>query len=147
LELNHSKREKTLKIEETDEQIPVEMLGKDNPILHFNEVFLYEDDLGDTGYTRMSVRFRVMNNCFYVLLRYYLRVDEVLVRIYDTRIFHQFGKDYVIRDFQHKENSYEELKTKGFKIDSAWGLSKNQSDEVYPHLDLKFKKNDKVIFE
>jgi type 2A phosphatase activator TIP41 len=68
--------------------IPFEMLSPDNPILHFGEVFLFESDLEDCGYTMSKVRFRVMKDCFYVLLRYYLRVDGVRVRIYDTRIFH-----------------------------------------------------------
>lgn len=36
-----------LTVEATEEAIPLEMLGRDNPILHFDEVFLYEDDLGD----------------------------------------------------------------------------------------------------
>lgn len=88
-----------MRVEPTDDQIPLDKLGRDNPILHFGEVFLYEDDLGDQGYTRMQVRFRIMKDCFYVLVRYYLRVDEVLVRIYDTRIYHDFSTDYIHREF------------------------------------------------
>ena len=102
----------------------MDKLGRDNPIIHFGEVYLYEDDLGDQGYTMMSLRFRVMKDCFYVLVRYYLRVDEVLVRVFDTRIFHQFDKNYIIRDFQHKENTYDELRKKEFKLNSDWSLSK-----------------------
>lgn len=94
-----SKGKGELKVEVADEAIPVEMLGRENPIIHFGEVYLYEDDLGDQGYVMMCLRFRVMKDCFYVLVRYYLRVDEVIVRIYDTRIFHQFDKNYIIRDF------------------------------------------------
>jgi type 2A phosphatase activator TIP41 len=88
-----------IRVEASDEAIPVEMLGRENPIIHFGEVYLYEDDLGDQGYVMMSLRFRVMKDCFYVLVRYYLRVDEVIVRIFDTRIFHHFEKNYIIRDF------------------------------------------------
>lgn len=69
------------------EDIPLHMLGPDNPIMHFGEVILYEDELGDKGYSKVNVRFRVMNNCFFVLLRSYTRLDHVLVRIMDTRIF------------------------------------------------------------
>ncbi len=106
-------------------------LGRDNPILHFAEVYLYEDDLGDQGYCACTLRFRVMADCFYVLHRYYLRVDEVTVRIYDTRLFHSFDQAFVIREFQHKESSYEELRAKGFKLNSDWSLSKQQADEVF----------------
>jgi len=34
-------------VEETQEAIPIERLGRENPIIHFGEVYLYEDDLGD----------------------------------------------------------------------------------------------------
>jgi type 2A phosphatase activator TIP41 len=90
-----------LKVEETDPEveIPIARLGRDNPILHFAEVYLYEDDLGDQGYTACNLRFRVMADCFYVLHRYYLRVDEVLVRIFDTRMFHSYDSNYIIREF------------------------------------------------
>lgn len=88
-----------IKVEPTEDPIPLDKLGRDNPIIHFDEVFLYEDDLGDCGYTRSYLRFRVMKDCFYILLRYYLRVDEVLVRIYDTRIYHEFGTNHIIREF------------------------------------------------
>lgn len=63
------------------------MLGVENPILHYGEIVLFEDELGDKGYSKANVRFRVMNNCFFILLRSYTRVDHVLVRILDTRIF------------------------------------------------------------
>lgn len=56
-------------------EIPLSRLGRDNPILHFGELYLYEDDLGDQGYCSCTLRFRVMADCFYVLHRYYLRVD------------------------------------------------------------------------
>jgi len=36
-----------IRIEKTEDEIPLDKLGRDNPILHFDEVFLYEDDLGD----------------------------------------------------------------------------------------------------
>ena len=104
------------------------MLGPDNPIKAYGEVPLYEDEFADRGYSKANVRFRVMDNCFFVLLRSYVRIDHVTVRIFDTRIFHDFTKDYLIRDFQHLEASYDDLKTKGFNFGSHWLLSPNQSD-------------------
>ena len=44
-------------------------------------------------------RFRVMNDCFFGLLRCYLRVYEVMIIIYDTRIYHTFGTNFIIREF------------------------------------------------
>mmetsp|Transcript_37516 Transcript_37516/g.36071 ORF Transcript_37516/g.36071 Transcript_37516/m.36071 type:complete len:88 (-) Transcript_37516:67-330(-) len=87
-----------------------------------------------------------MADCSFALLRYYLRVDDVLVRIFDTRIFNSFDQNYILREFQYKENTVEELKAKGFKLNSEWALSKTQSDEVFPYLDMKFKSMDKISF-
>jgi type 2A phosphatase activator TIP41 len=135
---------------ESKDKIPLEMLGPHNPILHYGEVTLYEDELGDKGFTKVNVRFRVMADCWFVLFRSYTRVDHVLVRILDTRLFcriPQEGKLEVIRDFQHRESTYTSLKHKGFKVGSEWGLSSSQSDEVYPHLDVRLDVTDKIIAE
>jgi type 2A phosphatase activator TIP41 len=85
------------------------MLGPDNPIKAYGEVSLYEDEFADRGYSKANARFRVMDNCFFVLLRSYVRIDHVCCRIIDTRIFHDFSKDYLVRDCQQLECSYEEL--------------------------------------
>ena len=106
-------------------QIKFEMLSPENPILHFGEVFLFESDLDDCGYTMSKVRFRVMKDCFYVLLRYYLRVDGVRVRIFDTRIFHEFGTDFIHREFQYRESTFDELRSRGFDLSSEWLLNPN----------------------
>ena len=101
LDIEHSQEENKseLEVKNVDSTIPFDMLSPENPILHFGEVYLFECDLDDCGYTMSKIRFRVMNNCFYVLLRFYLRVDGVKVRCFDTRIFHEFGTDNVHREF------------------------------------------------
>ena len=71
--------------------MPLAKLGPENPILHYGEVVLYEDELADRGYARANIRFRVMNDCWFALLRSYIRIDHKLVRIYDTRIYHEFA--------------------------------------------------------
>jgi len=47
-----------------------------------------------------------MGDCWFALLRHYLRVDDVLIRIYDTRYYHEFGKNYILREFQVREDTY-----------------------------------------
>jgi type 2A phosphatase activator TIP41 len=88
-----------------------------------------------------------MKDCFFGLLRSYLRVDNVLVRIIDTRIFHSFGDNYIFRDFQVKENSFEALYSKGFKFSSEWSLSQGQSDIVSRYLDVTYSTKDKIMFD
>lgn len=110
MEIDHSKDGPTnsISLKVTPEAaIPFEMLAPTNPILHFGQIYLFETDLEDCGYSMSSIRFRVMKDCFYILVRYYLRVDGVRVRIFDTRIFHEFGQDFIHREFQFCESSYE----------------------------------------
>lgn len=52
---------------------------------------------------------RVMPSSYFILLRYFLRVDNVLVRINDTRIFHDFTTNYILREFTNKESSIHKL--------------------------------------
>mmetsp|Transcript_21995 Transcript_21995/g.24435 ORF Transcript_21995/g.24435 Transcript_21995/m.24435 type:complete len:332 (+) Transcript_21995:19-1014(+) len=133
-----------ISIERTEEEIPVHRLTPENPILHYMEIDMFEDELEDCGQMSSKVRFRIMKDCFYALVRFYLRVDGVLVRILDTRIFHDFSTDYIIREFWHKEATYDELKAKNFDLSSEWGLDPNQADRVFNTLDLKFRVKDKV---
>ena len=98
----------TLKLVTTPEAaIPFHMLSPENPIKHFGQVYLFETDLEDCGYSMSIVRFRVMGDCFYILLRFFLRIDGVAVRVIDTRIFHEFGTDFIHREFQLAESSYD----------------------------------------
>ena len=72
--------------------IPLEMLSPENPVLFYSEVLLYEDELADRGSSKSYVRFRIMDDCWFVLLRSYIRLDMVAVRVLDTRLFHKFGE-------------------------------------------------------
>lgn len=110
------------------------MLGQDNPIKVYGQVVFYDDEFADRGHSKTYVRFRVMKDCFFILQRSYVRMDHVAIRILDTRIFHQFTTDHLIRDFSHKESTYDELRQAGFTFGSEWLLSETQSDQVYSYL-------------
>ena len=128
---NFSDNDKVFKNEIDDNiNIPFEKLSPQNPIIHYNEVIFYEDELGDNGICESKIRFRIMDDCFYGLMRSYLRVDNVLIRNMDTRIFHNFGDDYIIRYFTVKEMSYMDLKKQGFNFSNEWNISPYQSDQV-----------------
>ena len=107
---------------------------------------MFECDLEDSGYTMGICRFRVMNDCWYVLLRSYVRVDGVKVRIMDTRLFHDFSTRCILREFTHREASYDELRSLGFSLSSEWMLSQTQADEVSPHTPIRTKVNDRIVF-
>lgn len=69
-------------------------------------IHMWEDELGDNGDTSSEFRFRVMKDCFFGLIRHYLRLDDVMIRIYDTRIYHDFSYNYILREFTIREDSY-----------------------------------------
>ncbi|KAJ2049788.1 Tap42 interacting protein, partial [Coemansia sp. S155-1] len=89
--------------------IDYEKLMVREDILFYDENILYEDDLGDNGTSQLSYKVRVMPSGFFVLQRYFLRVDGVLFRIYDSRMYHQFGSDHIKREFSTRESSVKDI--------------------------------------
>ena len=53
---------------------------------------------------------RVMPSSFFVLARFFLRVDHVLFRIFDIRLYHDFSSTEVIRETKGKEAPYDQVK-------------------------------------
>ena len=94
----------------SEEPIPVELLKRQDPILFFDEVMLYEDEMADNGITMLSCKIRVMPQRLLLLSRFFMRLDNVLVRLRDTRVYVDFGKGEVIREYQSREGKYETLK-------------------------------------
>ena len=119
----------------------------DNPILWGGEVIFYEAELDDCGQCKFSLRIRAMADCFYALLRLYLRVDHVIVRIYDTRIFHSYDTKYILREFQAKESTYEELAESGFDRNTQWSIQPRQSDLVFEYLKLIHSFKEKISYQ
>ncbi|KAI8846142.1 TIP41-like family-domain-containing protein [Chytridium lagenaria] len=105
--------------EPTTEQIDVERLKRPDPILFYEENVLYEDELADNGSCILNVRVRVMPSCFLVLLRYFLRIDDVLFRIHDTRVYHEFGTTSFLREFSKREVEFDAVRSKIPK--TPWG--------------------------
>ncbi|KIJ37389.1 hypothetical protein M422DRAFT_178102 [Sphaerobolus stellatus SS14] len=92
--------------------IPIAELTRQDPILFYAEVPLYEDELHDNGMSQVTVRVRVMPGAFFLLARFTLRVDNVLFRTYDTRIYHSFSSSppLIIRECSGWEASYDTIK-------------------------------------
>lgn len=87
----------------SEEQIPLEKLQQRVEILYYDHVILFEDDVRDLGEIYTEAKIRVMHFGFLVLCRYYCRVDEKIVKMIDTRYYHEFGKDFIWRDRQVRE--------------------------------------------
>jgi type 2A phosphatase activator TIP41 len=94
----------------TDERINIEKLKIPEHISFFEEICLFEDELSDHGTSSLNVKIRVMPTSFFVLQRFFLRVDDVVVRVYDTRIYHESQNNYIIREYTEKESLVKDLK-------------------------------------
>lgn len=93
--------------------IDYEMLKRtDVPILYFNEVIFFEDELDDNGTASYKVRIRVMPGFFFVLARFFLRVDHVFFRVVDTRYFYKVGEEVLVRESTTREAEFETVRLK-----------------------------------
>ncbi|KAL4980033.1 TIP41-like family-domain-containing protein [Aspergillus desertorum] len=96
--------------EATSNPIPVELLKRPDPILFFDDVILYEDELADNGIAMLSCKIRVMPGRLLLLSRFFMRLDNVLFRLRDTRVYIDFERSEVIREYQSKECEYETVR-------------------------------------
>ena len=94
----------------SESPIPLELLKRPDPILFFDELVLYEDEMADNGITMLSCKIRVMPARLLLLMRFFMRLDNVLFRIRDTRVFVEFGTGEVIREYTAREDEYETVR-------------------------------------
>lgn len=121
--------------------IPLAELTRPDPILFYAEVPLFEDELHDNGSSGLLVRIvssifsvcsrcstglgslqRVMPTCIFILARFTLRVDGVLFRTFDTRIYSSLEKadsPIVVRETSGWEAPYEVVKNVSELIQSS----------------------------
>ncbi|KAG8098248.1 hypothetical protein GUJ93_ZPchr0013g34671 [Zizania palustris] len=112
--------------EDTEDRIDFVALSAKEPILFYDEVILYEDELADNGISFLTARVRVMPTGWFMLLRFWLRVDGVLMRLRDTRVYCSFGGDeakpVVLRESCWREATFASLSAKGYPSDcTAYG--------------------------
>ncbi|PVI04481.1 TIP41-domain-containing protein [Periconia macrospinosa] len=96
----------------TDTPIPLALLKRPDPIQFFDDVMLYEDELADNGIAMLSCKIRVMPARLLLLVRFFMRLDGVLFRIRDTRVFVEFATGEVIREYTAREEKYEVVRKK-----------------------------------
>ncbi|CAJ0587683.1 unnamed protein product, partial [Mesorhabditis spiculigera] len=97
----------------TDKKIDYDLLKRQDPILFYDHNVLFEDELHDHGMAQYSVRVRVMPTCFFVLARFFLRVDQVHVRVWDTRLFGKEGESTIIKEWSHREANIDKIQHLG----------------------------------
>eukprot|EP00928_Gymnodinium_smaydae_P063979 TRINITY_DN47428_c0_g1_i1.p1 TRINITY_DN47428_c0_g1~~TRINITY_DN47428_c0_g1_i1.p1 ORF type:complete len:296 (-),score=63.51 TRINITY_DN47428_c0_g1_i1:167-1054(-) len=106
----------------SESALPMELLAcRDDPILWYQSVFFWEDELDDSGNSQMELKIRVQDKFFYVLMRNEIRVDQVVARRVDNRFFgvleplscFSAAPGEVYREFSFTEASFAELTARG----------------------------------
>jgi type 2A phosphatase activator TIP41 len=131
-------KENVLQASPTQEKINYEKLKIKEKILFYDEVELFEDELDDNGCSHLSVKLRIMPSGFFVLQRFYLRVDNTLIRVYDTRLYFEAEKNYLIREYSERED-----KTTDISVSAALWTNQN---EIVNHLTVRKEVNEKLAF-
>ncbi|XP_011402613.1 PREDICTED: TIP41-like protein isoform X2 [Amphimedon queenslandica] len=129
-EYNGSYNDK-IQVSETDVGIDYERLKVQERIHFFDDIVLFEDELADNGTAELRVKIRVMASGFFILLRFFLRVDDVIVRLNDTRIYHAAGTDHMIREFSKRE-----VKLPNPQLSLSVLKDINKLSEVLPHTNV-----------
>ncbi|KAI1502758.1 TIP41-like family-domain-containing protein [Biscogniauxia marginata] len=96
----------------TARPIPIELLKRRDPILFFDEVMLYESELDDNGISVLSAKVRVHERRMLLLCRLFMRLDNVVVRVRDTRVYVDFAAEEVTREYTVKEAAFADVRQK-----------------------------------
>lgn len=111
------------------------LLSRDEPILFFAEVPLYESELDDNGCSQLVAKVRVMPRCWLVLLRFWLRVDGSLVRLRETRLFCRFDRPelrgVLLRETKHFEGTVAQLRAAGAPVAATAYVDGDSSASIF----------------
>lgn len=66
-----------------------------------------------------------MPSCWFVLLRYFLRVDDVLSQINDTRMFYELDSPHILVEHTSRNGDLASLKVTLFKLINLIPLNTN----------------------
>jgi type 2A phosphatase activator TIP41 len=111
----------------TEERLDMALLTRRDPIELFDEISLYESELDDHGVSSLSVKIRVTESCWFLLLRFWLCVDGVLIRSRETRLCCDLRRRrdatakagaVVLRETRLREETWSQLKDRGASTDA-----------------------------
>jgi type 2A phosphatase activator TIP41 len=85
---------------------------------------------------------RVMPSGFYILLRFFLRVDNVLIKMNETRYHFETGKNFILKEYTSRESTYQHLKEKA--VPPAFFISPN---DIADYLPVTLRTDEMLVFE
>ena len=80
-----------------------------------------------------------MPSGFFILQRFFLRVDNTLIRAIDTRIYHDVSKNYLLREYSERESQFNDLK----QLSPALFTNEN---EIVQHLKVLKEYTERLSF-
>ena len=86
------------------------MLKRPDPILFIDDAILYEDQLTDNSNATLRVKVRVMLKKMLLLSWFFMRLDNVVLRVRDTRVYADFEEKEVLREYSEKAEDYEKVR-------------------------------------
>ncbi|XP_064617649.1 LOW QUALITY PROTEIN: TIP41-like protein [Liolophura sinensis] len=101
-----------LNVTETSDRIDLEKLKQREKIMFYDDIVLFEDELADNGASVLNIKIRVMPSSFFLLMRQFMRVDNVMIRVNDTRVYHEADKNYFLREFTSRDDKVTDIKLK-----------------------------------
>lgn len=128
------------RVENSDMSLNKFKLMQREKILFYHDLTLFEDELHDNGISSCSVKIRVMPSGFFILLRHFLRVDNVLLKMHDTRFHYEIENNYIFKEYTNREATYSQLKN----VPSPFFTVPN---EIENYLPIKEKKAYKLYFK
>ncbi|OWF51675.1 TIP41-like protein [Mizuhopecten yessoensis] len=127
-----------IKVSDTSERIDMEKLMVKEKIMFYADTLLFEDELADNGTSILNVKIRVMPTSFFILMRLFLRVDNVMVRINDTRLYHEAENNYILREFSSRDDQIKNIKAPLHAL--------TQPNEVQKYLTVRKEVSQKLEF-
>lgn len=107
----------------TPTSLPLDLLRRRDPIVFHDDVILYESELDDNGISVLRVKVRVMPQRLLLLSRFYLRLDHVIVRVRDTRVYVDFDTNEVLREYTAREDAFDSVRralaARGLRADAV----------------------------
>lgn len=105
-----------------------------SPILFYDEVCLYEDEMGDNGHAEFTVKLRVMSFGVFVLVRNLIRVDQVIFKCTEHRYFIDFQQDsLILAETRRKSDPYDVLLA---KLGGSVAAVCSQADQVADQMSI-----------
>ncbi|XP_067951313.1 TIP41-like protein isoform X2 [Watersipora subatra] len=130
--------EKAFTVTPTSETIDYAKLKIEEKILFFASLVLFEDELADNGASILSLKMRAMDSGYFILLRFYLRVDNVLVRVHDTRLHCIYDRKYILREYSVRESAYSSINAPVTDI--------TDSNRIVDYLPLTSRHTEKLVY-